>query len=297
MIENLNGTRERVIHPDNLRMRFYINEDAEDYPIHWHTDNEIIMPVENIYTVIIDRTTYVLNPGDIMIIPSGEIHELIAPPTGKRIITLFDNSIFNDLYGIDSIKNYFYPCTIIRAEQSVPYHQQLVTILEQIADEYSKHNLLYEASIYSLFINFFVIAGRNCIKEEKSFPSIKSNKQHTYIEKVHSICKYIDTHCTEDISLDALAALAGFSKYHFSRLFHEFSGMSIYDYLMRRRIIYAESLLCDPNLSIIEIAMQSGFNSMSSFNRNFRKIKKCTPKEYRQLYRTQMYHDPSQSQL
>lgn len=293
MIETRNATRELIAHSDNLRMRLYINDTANNFTMHWHTDNEIIMPLENTYSVEIEHKTYVLNPGDIIIIPSGEIHELTAPPTGKRIITLFDNSLFNDLYNMDSIKNHLYPCTIIRSDDSISCHQELVSILKQIADEYNRQNPLYEAFIYSLFTHFFVLVGRDCIKWDKTLVRVKDLKQHASIDKVLNICKYINAHCTENLSLDELAGLAGFSKYHFSRLFHEFSGVSFYDYLMKRRILHAESLLCDPNLSIIDIAMQSGFNSMSSFNRNFRKIKKCTPKEYRQMYRFQINNESS----
>lgn len=291
MIETRNVTRETISHADNLRVRLYINDSAENFSIHWHTDNEIIMPLENCYSVEIDQRTYDLNPGDIIIIPSGEIHELTAPPTGKRIITLFDNSLFSDLYGMDTIKNYLYPCILIRSDDTSTYAGQLISLLKQLADEYINQTPFYEASIHSLLINFFVIIGRNYIEWDKSHTAVKDLKQHASIDKVLSICKYINAHCTENISLEELAALAGFSKYHFSRLFHEFSGISYYDYLMKRRILHAESLLCDPNLSVIEIAMQSGFNSMSSFNRNFRKIKKCSPKEYRQMYRSQVYNE------
>jgi AraC-like DNA-binding protein len=287
MIENLNGTREIVDHPDNLNVRIYFNTEPEDYPMHWHTDIEIIMAVEDNYRIVIDKTDYIINPGDIIMIPSGEIHELYAPPSGKRVIILLDNSILNSMNGLDSISTNFYPCFIIRANSS--YYKQLTDILKQVRDEYIHRPLFCKASIYSLFINFFVIVGRNCIKRDKPYNTAKKQKQHQYIDKFLNVCNYINEHCTEDITVDKLAAMAGFSKYHFSRLFYEFSGVTYYDYLMKRRVMYAEGLLCDPNLSIVEIAMQSGFNSLATFNRNFRTIKKCTPSAYRSMYNTKLY--------
>lgn len=291
MIEKLNGTRETVVHPDIPNVRLYINTEIENYPMHWHTDIEIILAIENIYTIVIDKETYVINPGDIIMIPSGEIHELYAPPTGKRIITLIDNSILNNLSGIDSINNGFYPCIIIRANKENPYYNQISSLLNKITDEYIQRQPLCEASIYSLAMYIFVHIGRNCINRDQNNNIAKKKKQHEYIEKFLNVCKYINEHCTEDITADELATLAGFSKYHFLRLFFDFSGATFNEYLNKRRIISAEALLCDPNLSIVEIAMQSGFNSLATFNRNFRALKKCTPSEYRSMYSSQLYNE------
>ena len=84
--------------------------------------------------------------------------------------------------------------------------------------------------------------------------------------------------------LDDVASLAGFSKYHFSRLFKNFTGLSFYKYLNKKRIEQAEKLLVDPALSITEVALQSGFSSLSAFIRMFKLIKDCTPTEFRSLY-------------
>ena len=88
----------------------------------------------------------------------------------------------------------------------------------------------------------------------------------------------------EDISLDTIADVAGFSKFHFSRLFKQFTNISFYDYLNQRRVKEAEKLLLNPNLSITEVAMRSGFSSISTFNRVFKSFKECTPTEFKNLY-------------
>lgn len=293
MSDALNVTKETVLHQEHLSVRLYHNDTSVNFPMHWHTDYEIIMPLENIFTVEIAKKVYVLSPKDIIIIPSGEIHELTAPPYGQRIIALFDNSLFLDLYGFDSIKNSCYPCIVLRADETNTYHLQLISLLEQIADEYVKCKPFYETYIHSLLIDFFVIIGRNFIKQENDAIPIYNHIQHKYIENVLSICKYINDHCTEDLTLIELSTLAGFSKYHFSRIFHEYAGTSIHNYLIKSRILYAETLLCDPSLSITDIAMQCGFNCSSSFNRNFRKLKNCSPNEFRSMYHSKIYEAPS----
>lgn len=84
--------------------------------------------------------------------------------------------------------------------------------------------------------------------------------------------------------MDDLANIAGFSKYHFARIFKQVMNISCYDYLINRRLMCAEKLLIEPDLSIMQIAMKSGFSSLATFNRVFKAKNHCTPKEYRFLY-------------
>jgi AraC-type DNA-binding domain-containing proteins len=288
MTEAFDITRNKQVFADKQRVYFHIDNCENNYPAHWHTDIEIIMPIENSYKVYIDQQTYELNPKDIMIIPSGEVHEIIAPVSGKCMVTLIDNYLFGYLYGTHTMKNLIYSCNVIRADQKTVCHQQVVSILEKIEKEYDQHTPLYEAYIYSLLLEFVVLYGRNFLKQDELQLTMNPMQQQVSSEEIYNICNYINAHCMDALSLDKIAAIAGFSKYHFSRVFHDSVGLSFCDYLMKRRIIYAESLLCDPRMAIIEVAMQSGFQSVSSFNRNFRKIKNCSPKEYRNMYQAEV---------
>ncbi len=127
------------------------------------------------------------------------------------------------------------------------------------------------------------LIGREYSGQRTAFDTT-SHKQKEHAEKFMSICNYIQEHCTEDLCLDDVAAIAGFSKYHFTRLFKNFTGTSFYKYLNKKRIEHAEKLLVDPELSITEVALQSGFSSLSAFIRMFKLIKDCTPTEFRNLY-------------
>jgi AraC-like DNA-binding protein len=93
-----------------------------------------------------------------------------------------------------------------------------------------------------------------------------------------------DNNYVYDITLEDAAALSGFSKFHFSRLFKEYMNCTFYDYLINQRIKATEVLLTDDRLSITDIALQAGFSSISTFNRTFKQKKGCTPGEYRALY-------------
>ncbi|WP_455620313.1 AraC family transcriptional regulator [Eisenbergiella sp.] len=285
MIEILNGTHETVAYREMKGIKVFLNTDPEDFPLHWHTALELIMPVRNDYTVRTNGETIHVVPGDILLIPPGELHSLFAPPEGERLFMQFDYSLLCSLTGMDSLLHTLRPYRLIKACEQGGLTKTLREYLEEIKKEYTSEDPYREPSVYSLFLRFFVALGRSDMAEGNKFPDISPSKQQEYIEKFMSICTYINDHCTEDLSIEKLAARAGFSKYHFSRLFKQFTGVSCYEYLISRRIAYAERLLLTPNLSITEVAMQSGFNSLSTFNRIFKTAKNCTPSSYKSLNR------------
>lgn len=79
MQPELNGVFEKVDFTGNSSIRLHWNREYEDYPAHWHAATEVIMPIENTYSVTMNKTQYALKEGDILIIPPGELHELYAP--------------------------------------------------------------------------------------------------------------------------------------------------------------------------------------------------------------------------
>ena len=283
MIEMLNGIHETIDYSVLNGIRLYHNAEVENYPIHWHPALEIIMPLKNIYTVQINEEEIICNEKDILLIPSGQLHSLIAPPKGERIIMQVDFSALYKLNKLDPLLHLINSYKLIRFCHEPELATQLGTYLSDIEEEYFLYPPFVESSIHSLLLRFLVMIGRNHINQNREFSRSASSKQYEYVEKFMDICQYITDHCTENLTVDALALQAGFSKFHFSRLFKQFTNMSCYDYLISQRISYAEQLLLTPGLSITEVAMQSGFNSLSTFNRIFKTIKKCTPSEYKRL--------------
>ncbi len=283
MIEILNGIHETVVYDTFHGLRLYNNVETVNYPPHWHTAMEIIMPVKNTYTVVIDGVAHTINEGDIWITPSGTIHELIAPASGERLILLFDYSTICNVKGMDSLLHTLLPYKLITHDEYPALNEKLRFYLNEVRREYTEPSPFTEASIYSIMIRFFVILGRTSFNADNKFPGITNSKQHEYIEKFMMICNYINEHCTQNITVEELAGLTGFSKFHFARLFKQFTNTSCYEYLTQKRIAAAERLLIEPDITITEVAMRSGFNSLSTFNRIFKAAKNCTPSEYKSL--------------
>lgn len=95
---------------------------------------------------------------------------------------------------------------------------------------------------------------------------------------------YLNRNYMDDMSLDSLAAYAGFSRYTLSRMFRQHTGETFTRYLSRRRVDMATELLAGTRLPVTQVALQCGFNSIATFNRVFREVKGCTPTQYRVIY-------------
>jgi AraC-like DNA-binding protein len=93
--------------------------------------------------------------------------------------------------------------------------------------------------------------------------------------------QYIAEHKTEGLSLAAVAKVAGSSVFHFCKTFHKSTGLNFTDYVARARVEDAKKGLLNPNRRISEIAYDVGFQSLTQFNRTFKKIFGQSPSEYR----------------
>ena len=92
---------------------------------------------------------------------------------------------------------------------------------------------------------------------------------------------FIVEHADEEMSLAAVAHVANMSATYFSQKFKEMTGINFVDYVARTRVEKARHLLLDPNRRVSEVAFEVGFQSLSQFNRAFKKVAGQSPREYR----------------
>jgi AraC-like DNA-binding protein/ligand-binding sensor protein len=93
--------------------------------------------------------------------------------------------------------------------------------------------------------------------------------------------EYIDKHKAEQLSLADVAKAAGASVFHFCKVFHKATGLKFTDYVARVRVEDARTQLLNPNLRISEIAYDVGFQSLTQFNRTFKRVFGQSPSEFR----------------
>ena len=112
-----------------------------------------------------------------------------------------------------------------------------------------------------------------------------SKKRHSN-DRLKNLLQFIENNYMHTIHVDDAARTSGYSVSHFMRWFKQVSGSSFTSYLNERRLVEAAKMLKKGNETILSISTQVGFDNLSNFNRQFKKLYGCSPKDYRKSNKT-----------
>lgn len=102
-------------------------------------------------------------------------------------------------------------------------------------------------------------------------------------QQINMVTEFVWANIREELSLDEMARLVGFSPYHFTRLFRQSTGHTPHQFVLRQRIEFAKRLIRSCDMPLIQVAIESGFASQSHMTQMFRRFLGITPKSYREL--------------
>jgi AraC family transcriptional regulator len=128
-------------------------------------------------------------------------------------------------------------------------------------------------------------AALHRLYERQSAASARTHKLLIAPASVTRVKDYIGAHLHLQITLDDLANLAGYSRFHFARGFRAATGLPPYAYILRARIALACRLLDDARLPVQAIASEAGFASHPQFTNRFRQLTGISPSAYRRIMR------------
>lgn len=282
MIENLKGIRETVNYHQHSHIRLYINQECEHYPLHWHADMEILCPLEGGYSAICSERHFRLQPGEILLIAPGTLHDLPAEPSGKRIIFQVNFADFSTFHEIDTLLSLLAPCFLVNVKTMPEAYADIYRLLMEIVDLYRRSPVLSETSICARVLEIIALLGRNYHPARAHTETIPTGRKRD--SQMIEICNYISAHCTESLTLAQMAEMAGFSRFYFEKLFKRYTGISFYQFLIQKRISLAERLLSESGTTITEVALHCGFSSGTAFARSFRQAKGYSPSKFRSLH-------------
>ncbi|MEH7493008.1 helix-turn-helix domain-containing protein [Neobacillus niacini] len=232
-----------------------------NFPSHLHRGFELLFVVDGEMEVIISQKSHQLKTGQFLLILPYEIHSFITKSHSQANICIFSPDyvpIFQKMIENSSLEN---PVFNLSLEAN--------TLISKTLFKDNQNLLEQKASLYLLLSE--LMGQTRLIKGEIQDP-----------ELLHRLLTYIQEHFTETISLKSIAGTLGCSYNYLSKYFNTHINMSFVDFLNETRVNYACYLLIYTEKNITEIAFLCGYESIRSFNRNFVKIKLCTPKEYRE---------------
>ncbi|WP_117881595.1 helix-turn-helix transcriptional regulator [Aureibaculum luteum] len=113
---------------------------------------------------------------------------------------------------------------------------------------------------------------------------ISQNENFENSKKIKKVYEYVQANFERKITLNEISELANMSAVSFNRFIKKRTGKTFVEYTNDTRISYATRWLIETDLSIGEIAFKCGFNNIANFNRVFKKVKDCTPSEYKEEF-------------
>ena len=237
----------------------------------------------NVYKV--NQNTYELVEGDFLLIWPMEMHAIIDADRKDSLVIQFSNAFMNSLFDLQRIMHFYRNLHVL----CINAHPQLVAGLRTIAEKMKE--IFFSAApdrelrCCMLLMEFMLTLDRH---REEFAPELRNGDIYSYADtvtrRIVMVTDYIKNNLTaDDLSQGAMAEMAGISKDYFSRIFRNVTGTNYSKWLNMIRLEKATELLADKQMTLTEIAMHSGFQSISSFNRVFHTEKGMSPGEYRTL--------------
>jgi xylan 1,4-beta-xylosidase len=244
---------------------------------HWHYDCELICVDTGSALVTIDNKTYTLQEGDALFVSSKKVHYIKSKKDSILSFFLFDDKLVKE---ITSKKMLINPLLIKKSDVMKTYNE-ILALLNEKPD-------FYDISANNKIIDLMISIFRN--SAICTTPAVESPMTKQYRKLLNEIDNKFDI-----ITFSQAAEFMCLSQSYFSRLFRKLTNMSFTEYISYVRIEKAiEMIKYQPTLTVTEIAMQCGFDTIRNFNRVFKKLTgfspKATPSNY-VLFNTHPYTD------
>lgn len=250
------------------------------FAAHWHADIELIYVISGRIGVGINTCYKELSSGDFALLSENEIHYFNSLDEESTILTLFfEADLVSPLSSVDTaicLKSYIFSDV---DEDGKNVIQAIITDLIRLnsTDKPSNQHLL-KLSVLELLLAIF--------RYEQAYyaSAISPNQTFDAAKPIQTAIHYIQANYAQDIQLNTISDIAGLSPYYFSRLFKKTTGTNFKKYLTHVRINKAVDLICNSQKKIIDIAYETGFNSIRTFNRTFVDVKGHPPILLRKNY-------------
>lgn len=258
-----------------------IDEGPAFYPhFHSHRETQITLIEKGQGNAFFGDWSGAFTAGDIFILGPFVPHVFKSERTGIRALTIFihEDSLGNGFFDLPETRGFSRFLQLRRAWKVVTSKKKVIS--EMILDVHQKQRLHSLASAMFLFDE---------LSDTQSAEMLTSGtgswaRSTVQSQRLGKVLDYLAENYLNAISLSEISAIANLSPSAFSRFFSLCTGRTFTAYLSDLRIGHACQKLIQTDLDILSISQLASFHNVSNFNRQFKKAKGMTPREYRKLY-------------
>lgn len=255
--------------------------------MHFHSAFEVslILSGRGIYRV--GENVYAFSPQDVFLFSTNEVHCIteVVPGEDLHLINLQFEPRFiwlpgNDTFDLRYLDVFFHRSGQFRHQllHDDPRGAEVRRLLQTIDDEFRNKDDFFEMMVKNMLLTALVYVRRNY---REYFVDAARTQNPRLVHQLSNVMQYIDAHLFEDLSLVHLAEKAHMSRSHFSALFSEMNGLSVWEYIINKRVAHAAQLLQSTEMTVMDVALSCGFNTAANFNHAFKKHTNKTPLQYR----------------
>lgn len=267
----------------DFELYYYEDHELPKVNIHTHNYYEFYFFLEGNILMQIGEDLYPVRFGDIMLVPPHIPHRPIIKDQKapyRRFVFWISQDYCNHL--LQSSPDYAYIMQYVEIEKRYIFHtDQLLfnTIqskLMHILEEMQSNKFGREAQI-TIYINDLIL-NLNRLAYEINTPKRKNTEYLLY----QHLAEFIQDHIEEDLSLERLAKEFFVTKYHIAHTFKDNMGMSIHQYITKKRLSLCQAAIAS-GMSITQAYQMFGFGDYSSFFRSFKREYGISPKDFRDM--------------
>ena len=261
---------------------------------HWHYEFQLTYVIQGTISVFLDQRIIDLKEGQGIYINPEVLHMIrdrydsdamfVSLDVSPKLLTSFPNSVFERSYVRQVFRS---PAAdVVVLDPQVSWQKKILDEAMNIAPEYKSRGFGWEltvsSSLYTLWKELVCHLQKSI--EEHDAPAAKEARLRRN-QRIKDILAYIREHFTEKITLDEIAEHLHLSTNECCRFFKKNMNCTLFEYITEYRLSKSMELLENTDLSIAQIAYESGFGSSSYFIEKFRKNVGMTPGEFRKSRR------------
>lgn len=250
--------------------------------LHFHNHMEIGFCYEGQGALVIDEETKRYQPGTYSIIPHYVCHTTVSD--GGMLcrceylfidVESFLESVYpNDKRFAERLARLVNQHPLVGSSQDNPKLSQLILAL---IDELRQKRPFYLVSARGLLLTLLIELARAAEEDEERLPDLNTERNLTILHALH----YVNNCYHEDLKIKELAEACHMSETHFRRVFREIMSIGPLEYINIVRVEMACNMLRTTDYSMETIARRAGYPTMTTFDRNFRRVTGYTPLQWK----------------